>query len=444
MNVDLQHPNSMPAATAPFTWGRRHTVLAMSFLAVFIGYTDRVNISVAAIAMQTAFHWSQTTKGFVLSAFFIGYLASLLPSGWLATRIGGKRLLTACVAGWSLFTLLTPLAANVSLSLLIAARIGLGLCEGALFPATYELLSRWAPPSEHSRAVIRLASGIPLGQVGGLMASGWLVAQYGWPAPFYVFGIAGFIWALFWVHKVVADPHVDPALPPAERALFDHQWSADEDAAAAAQPRWSTLLLNRAVWAAIVALFCGNWGLFFLLAWLPSYFREVQGLSIASAGLFSAAPWGGYFLLANLASMISDGAISRGADGTAVRKTVLIVAFAIAATCLYLTREASSTFMAVLLLTASAGGFGAASAAYSANFLELIPNRAGLFVGFGNTLATIPGIVAVSTTGWIVDHTHSYAAAFITTALIAAVGAVFYLFCGSARAVQRVAATDHP
>ena len=437
MNVDLRPAHSITAGTAPFSWGRRHTVLAMSFLAVFIGYTDRVNISVAAIAMQTAFHWSQTTKGFVLSAFFIGYLVSLLPSGWLATRIGGKRLLTASVVGWSLFTLATPLAAHASLSLLIAARIGLGVCEGALFPATYELLSRWAPPNERSRAVIRLASGIPIGQVGGLMASGWIVAQYGWPAAFYVFGVVGFLWALFWVRKVVADPHVDPAILPAERALFDQQWSTDETAAASSQPRWSTLLLNRAVWAAIMALFCGNWGLFFLLAWLPSYFREVQGLGIASAGLFSAAPWGGYFLLGNLASMLSDAATSRGANGTVVRKTVLFVSFAIAATCLSLTRDAHSSVVALSLLTVSAGAFGAASAAYSANFLELIPNRAALFVGFGNTLATIPGIVAVSTTGWIVDHTHSYSAAFITTALIASAGAVFYLFCGSARAVQR-------
>src|SRR5579862_2247812 len=331
MNVDLQHSESVTAGTVPFTWGRRHTVLALCFLAVFIGYTDRVNISVAAIAMQSAFHWSQTTKGFVLSAFFIGYVVSLLPSGWLATRIGGKRLLTFSVTGWSLFTLATPLAAHASLSLLIAARIGLGVCEGALFPATYELLSRWAPPNERSRAVIRLASGISIGQVGGLMASGWIVAQYGWPAAFYLFGITGFIWTFFWLCRVVADPHLDPTLRPAERALFHHQWNTDETAAAAVQPRWSTLLRSRAVWAAIVALFCGNWGLFFLLAWLPSYFRDVQGLGIASAGLFSAAPWGSYLVFGNLASIVSDAATSRGADGTTVRKAVVLVTFAVAA-----------------------------------------------------------------------------------------------------------------
>ena len=55
-------------------WGRRHTVMLLCFLALFIAYTDRVNISVAAVAMREQLGWTQTTKGLVLSAFFIGYM----------------------------------------------------------------------------------------------------------------------------------------------------------------------------------------------------------------------------------------------------------------------------------------------------------------------------------------------------------------------------------
>jgi ACS family sodium-dependent inorganic phosphate cotransporter len=65
---------------------RRHFVVAMCFLAVFVCYIDRVNISVAALAMQERFGWSETTKGFVLSSFFIGYLLFQVPSGYLANR----------------------------------------------------------------------------------------------------------------------------------------------------------------------------------------------------------------------------------------------------------------------------------------------------------------------------------------------------------------------
>jgi len=48
-------------------------VVGLPFLGCIIAYTDRVNISVAAVAMKEHFGWSQTEKGFVLSAFFVGY-----------------------------------------------------------------------------------------------------------------------------------------------------------------------------------------------------------------------------------------------------------------------------------------------------------------------------------------------------------------------------------
>src|SRR5690242_7591896 len=57
------------AAAVIIRWQRRHVVVALTFLGCIVAYTDRVNISVAAVAMKEHFGWSQTQKGFVLSAF---------------------------------------------------------------------------------------------------------------------------------------------------------------------------------------------------------------------------------------------------------------------------------------------------------------------------------------------------------------------------------------
>ena len=54
-------------------WPRRFTLVGLCFLALIVAYTDRVNISVAAISMQQDLGWSDATKGLVLSSFFIGY-----------------------------------------------------------------------------------------------------------------------------------------------------------------------------------------------------------------------------------------------------------------------------------------------------------------------------------------------------------------------------------
>jgi len=95
---------------------KRTIVAIMCAIATFICYIDRVNISVAIIPMTEEFGWSGTTKGFVLSSFFIGYMAAMLPTGWLANKYGGRVLMGVALAGWSLFTVLTPIAAGISLT----------------------------------------------------------------------------------------------------------------------------------------------------------------------------------------------------------------------------------------------------------------------------------------------------------------------------------------
>jgi len=179
-------------------WPARYTVVALSFWAVFICYIDRVNISVAAVAMQDEFGWDETTKGMVLSSFFVGYLALQVASGWLANRIGGRIVLGVAVVWWSIFTMLTPPAAFVSLALLIVTRIVLGLGEGATFPTIYTLYRRWIPANERSRVVALMVSAIPAGTLFALLTTGWIVERYGWPMVFYSFGALGLVWAVAW------------------------------------------------------------------------------------------------------------------------------------------------------------------------------------------------------------------------------------------------------
>jgi hypothetical protein len=61
--------------------------------------------------------------------------------------------------------------------------------------------------------------------------------------------------------------------------------------------------------------------------------------------------------------------------------------------------------------------------------------------GFGNTFATIPGVVGVAVTGWLVDVTGTYSAAFALTAIVSAAGALMFgfLFDASPIATARLA-----
>ena len=67
--------------------------------------------------------------GWVLGAFFYGYLVTQIPGGWLAERYGGKMVYGVGIVMTSVLTLFTPLAAETSVWLLVAIRAAEGFFE---------------------------------------------------------------------------------------------------------------------------------------------------------------------------------------------------------------------------------------------------------------------------------------------------------------------------
>ena len=123
---------SAPSASASPLGARN--VVAMTVLAVYICMIDRIAISIAIIPMAEAYGWSATLQGAVMSAFFVGYLILQIPAGYLSDRFGGKWVLGLGVIFWSLFTLLTPAAAMLGISALLACRFLMGVARGGKAP----------------------------------------------------------------------------------------------------------------------------------------------------------------------------------------------------------------------------------------------------------------------------------------------------------------------
>ncbi len=198
--------------------------------------------------------------------------------GSLAARLGGKAVLGFGVLWWSLFTLLTPLSALTSFPVLIAARILMGLGEGVAFPATYNLLGRWVPPEERTRAASFNLSAIPMGTLAAVSTTPVIALTWGWPAVFYIFGAMGFVWFLFWWWLAADRPVVKPASRRGSRSRPSSRCSRRSGRQKSIP--WRRILRQKPVWAIIVAHFCNNWGLYVLLAWLPSYFSSQLGINL--------------------------------------------------------------------------------------------------------------------------------------------------------------------
>ena len=286
---------------------------------------------------------------------------------------------------------------------LIATRVGMGMGEAGLFPATYELFGRWIPQIERARASSRFTSGIPIGTVIGLAASGWLIGRYGWPMAFYVFGLAGLLWMLLWLWQVQNDPRSDARVGAAELGLIESIRTAGDSTTE--HIPWRRLLLSRPVLAIVVGQFANGWTLYVLLSWLPSYFRDVQGLSIANSGLFSAGPWLAMAVAMNIGGSVSDRMIRGGMSITKVRKIMQCGGLILSGLFLLATHGAHTPAMALILLMGALAALGFTWCGFAPGILDVAPRHSGLLVGYSNTIGQIPGIIGVAVTGWLVDMT---------------------------------------
>lgn len=126
--------------------------MALIFFCLTIAYAERVNMSVAIVAMTDKdsnpdfpeYHWDESKKALVLSSFFWGYVITQIPGGQLAKKFGGKIMLLVSISLCSLLNLLTPKFASFgSWQAVICLRVIQGLCQGVIFPSTHTLLAQW-------------------------------------------------------------------------------------------------------------------------------------------------------------------------------------------------------------------------------------------------------------------------------------------------------------
>ncbi|HUY29232.1 MAG TPA: MFS transporter [Candidatus Binataceae bacterium] len=403
---------------------RRYAIVALYFLATVLCYIDRVSISVAIIPLARRFSYRAGAQGVILSAFFWGYFCTQLAGGWMADRFGGRRVLGAGVAVWSIATLLTPAAAAISFAVLFAIRVVLGLGEGVNFPAIHSLTARWMLATERARSLSLNFSGMYLGTVLALLASPAIIGAFGWSALFYISGALGLGWVVVWMLGAADRPEDSHRISASELRRITASRNAEPRAAAVP---WAKIAREKAVWAIVLAHFSSNFGFNILLLWLPTYLHHSFAVTVARVGIYSIVPWIASFVAVNSGGWIADTMILRGFSVGATRKLMQSAAFAGGALPLLALPAARSPGAAIALITVSAAANGLGLAAYGVNHLDVGPTYAGVLMGISNTIAAIPGIIGVPVAGFIVQATGSFAAVFYLIAAVDVAGMIGYL-----------------
>lgn len=407
---------------------QRHLLVFLVFVAIFICFIDRVNISIAMIPMVADYGWDEETQGRIYSSFFIGYALLQIIGGRLADKYGGKIVLGIGVITWSIFTIFTPPAAALGLTALIMMRILMGMGEAVAFPSFYSLYGRWVPLMERSRAVAIANSGIAAGTIFALLVTPIIVIKMGWEWSFYLFGAAGFIWCIVWQYMVTSQPKDHPKITSDELKIIHDGTGGDK------QPGklpWGKVMKNKSVWAIIVAHFCNNWTLFLILSWLPTFLSGAYGIDIADVGILAILPHIGTFIFLNVAGFTADRLIKNGMAVIKVRKLMMLIGFGGISVSMISVGYAPDAYSAIAIMSAGAALGAFVTGGFSVNHMDLAPQHAGSLLGITNTAGTFAGAISVYFAGWILSETNSWALVFQTGGAITIFGLIFYLIFAS-------------
>jgi DHA2 family multidrug resistance protein len=148
-------------------------VLALSNFMVVLDITI-ANVSIPHISGNLGISLDQ--GAWIITSYAVAEAICVPLTGWLAQRFGAVHCFMLAMAGFGIFSFLC--GSSVTLGMLVACRIGQGLCGAPLMPMSQTLLMRVFPPDQRPMAMgvwaMTTLMGPALGPiVGGAISDGW-------------------------------------------------------------------------------------------------------------------------------------------------------------------------------------------------------------------------------------------------------------------------------
>jgi MFS family permease len=248
-------------------------------LRYLILYVDRVNISTAAPLIKAELDLNNAQLGVAFSAFAYPYALFQLIGGYFGDKFGPRLTLCVCALIVCVATAATGVVGG--LASLCAARLVLGIGEGATFPTATRAMTVWMPERSwgfaqgitHSAARIGNAMTPPLIAV--------LIALVPWRGSFMILAVLSFIWVVVWMWYF----RDVPAAPPLTAEELATLPARSRRGAKEPVPR---LRLFRRMLPVTAVDFCYGWTLWLFLSWVPSFFYQNYQQDLMQSALYSA------------------------------------------------------------------------------------------------------------------------------------------------------------
>lgn len=416
MTAPLAAPPALERATR-----QRYGVLGFACALSMITYLDRVCFGTAAPAVVRVLGLDSVADlGLAFTAFAVSYALFEIPSGWLGDVFGPRRTLIRIVLWWSVFTALTGLTGmsvggwTVGFAALLGIRFLFGAGEAGAYPNLTRALHNWFPFGGRGGAqgMVWMAGRL----MGGLTPLVWLglVERVGlsWRAAFWIFGVVGVGWCAAFAVWFRNRPEEKPAVNRAECDLI--RAGRDDHAAGHARVPWLRLLRSTNLWALCLMYFCGAFGWYFNITYLPSFLEDHY--QIAAASVLGAVYKGGPLWMGAVGCLaggwLTDRFVRRTGRHRHGRRLFGMVGHGLCAVCWLACLVTPSLFTFFLAISLAAFWNDLTMGPAWAVCQDIGKRYAAIVAGCMNTVGNLGGAATGWVTGLVLNHyLHAYAQA---------------------------------
>jgi len=359
----------------PYRW----VILVLTMLSFTFTFTSRMAWPPLIPVMMPELGMDPTQAGKFMSAFYFGYLITLIPAGFLADRLGIKVILggSMILSGIGTFFM----GSITSYETGFACRVLVGLGAGAVYGSCARALVEWFEPAERGTAFGAMLAA----PSGGILLANYIVPvlnqSYNWHVAFQVIGGAMIIFgaAMFFLLKTSS------AAATGGKSFMDGL---------------KFVFGHRGIMITAIAGFCLMWNLLSVATWANAYIKSL-GFTVQQAGLV--------MMLYGIGGMIAPFCSGVISDKIGHRKGILILAYAllIPATIIF----GQQTSLAALQVMGFVLGF----ISYIGNpQLTIVVSNfagrewAGSANGASNFIFQLAPLVAPAMIGWNVKMTEGY------------------------------------
>jgi MFS transporter, ACS family, tartrate transporter len=397
-------------------------------IAYGVAYTDRVNISFAALQMNRDLHFSASSYGLGAGLFFLSYAACEIPSNLLLYRFGARRWIARIMFTWG-FLAMGMMFVKTPREFYVV-RFLLGMAEAGFFPGVVFYLSQWFPANVRARTVSRFYVALPLSSVfmgglaGALLNLQGRMGLAGWQWLFLAEGLPAVLLSVVFLAYLPNTPSEAKWLSAEERDWLIERLRADNVSIGRSNGESTgelhgegalRAILNPRVWQLGLYLLCIYIGFYAFSFSAPVLIQQVTGFSNTKVG----------FAIAVMGMLGALGLVLNGmhSDRAGERYWHILVPCLLIAAAFVVGGLTVAPLLAIPAYSIVFVAFNATAGpswAIASSFLTGKSAAAG--IATANTIAIVGGFLGPYWMGLAKDFTGNYQSGLLTLAVPAIVG----------------------